>query len=59
MSDARKEATKRYQQKKMQHIQFNIQTDLYADVIAYWKNHDNARRKFIEMTRELIEKERQ
>lgn len=57
-SEAQRRATAKYQ-RSLTSLQFKLNPNIDSDVIDYWKSQENMRRKFIEVTRELIEKERQ
>ena len=57
-SEAQRRATAKYH-RGLTSLQFKLNPNIDGDVIDFWKSQDNMRRKFIEVTRELIEKERQ
>ena len=57
-TEAQKKAWKTYNDKMTQFV-FKLSPDEHSDVIEFWKAVKNKRQTFIEITRELIEKERQ
>ena len=56
-SEAQRRAEKKYQRTLTQ-IAFKLPASLYGDVIDYWKSQENQRQHFIEVTKELIEREK-
>lgn len=57
-TEAQKRASLKYQA-KMTQLVFKMNPEEHSDIIEFWKSKENRRQAFIEITRELIEKERQ